>query len=404
MKKSTVALTIALGVLFYHPMLNGYYLPVQFYAPKMFLAEPRIQKDWLSSLDVTISEGATTHSLNNIGQRVPLLDIYGNHSINPMLHTIEPCSAHLPIINATASLCARFRFNQTLFCAIQNYINGFFVSLFLPIRYLSIIWPQFIDCTDISQTNTALAKELGGFFNHYGLHKNKTSSVGVGDMVALIGRTWSLFSNPYLDFIDISAQMGLLLATSKQRNEDRILSLPLGFDGHWGCLGAGDISFGAFEWVTLGMHVDLIAFIPHNGDMYIKTNMSESGIIFLSKRSVRRFRLPQISSGIYIKADHFARGFSFTMAYTFTYQGKTHLSLVGSHENHSSSSLLSHDTRFAHWYSSVMHCSLEYDFTSRTDIVGPRIGIFYDTPISGKNIFLTPALTGQVGIDITWNF
>lgn len=309
----------------------AHYLPVQFYYPKMMYAEPRIPKNWLTSFDTALSQGVAMQGLNNESERVSIINLYDLQG--------SPTSAQ-----------GKLKFSQITLCATQNFTNGFFMTAVAPIRRLA---------TSSLDDNA----------------KQTTKQIACGDCLGLIGHTSCFFNDPYSDFIDMSFQGGILIPTSPTRNLHNVLSLPIGFDGHWAFILVYDSAIGLYDWLTIGLHADLFIFTPHK----------KSNLITYSKR-------PQCSLSLFLKADHVSRGFSFAGSYSFTYQGATH------------SQVANNDKRLQRWFAHAIHGALEYDFTCRNDKVGTRIGLFYDRTIGGKNVFLTNLWSGTLGIDISWQF
>ena len=50
----------------------------------------------------------------------------------------------------------------------------------------------------------------------------------------------------------------------------------------------------------------------------------------------------------------------------------------------------------------TIHTSAEYDFTKDYMKYGPRVGIFYNVQVAGKNTFNADLASGTVGLDIVW--
>lgn len=307
------------------------FIPVQFYYPKFICSEPRLAKDFLSTIDAIFSTGSTHHLFDQHGKKV--------------------------------NVHAHFRFNQILVVGTQNFCNGWNASAFLPLRSISLRPKR-------------------------GARTQSGKKTGLSDPLLLAGYTCSMVENPHFDFIDLGLQAGISIPASGFDHKHPFF-LPLGFDGHWAGVFSGNIACGIFDWVTVGMYADMLAFVPHTKK--------------IAGTSVRFHRSVQYSIAGYFKADHFSRGFSFTGCYSFTYQGSTHARTHGDLDFHRTVDGC-HLSPLASWHEQVLHAGLEYDFTGYGDVVGPRVGIFYDRPVSGKNIFFTSLWNGTVGIDICWQF
>lgn len=368
-------------------------LETQFYQPKFLSVEPRFAKDWFSSFDFIISRGSASKAWNHHQHLVPLFDIFGIQKI--------PFCTEQGCIPLSFSFDAHFKITQLQMSLIQNFINGFFVTGWLPIKRAAV---TSIDIIPLNKSDTsshpAPIPILDQFLKKEGLSRQSVRPTGLGDLLITIGNTHSILEDPYFDFIDMSLQMGILLPTSKEKNESEIFSIPLGFDGHWAGVIAVDMALGAYEWITVGAHFDIFAFIPHKKCIRIKSDSLENGIIFGTAKKVKLNKAPQFSASVYGKADHVSRGLSITAGYSFTYQGNTKLKGI----NSTLPSFVNTDRRFESWFCHTIHALLEYDFTTAFDTVGPRISLFYDRPVSGKNVFLTTLWSGGAGIDISWNF
>ena len=57
---------------------------------------------------------------------------------------------------------------------------------------------------------------------------------------------------------------------------DRIFSLPLGYDGHYGFPISTDIGFGLYEWLTIGGHFDALLLAKNDQTVRVKTAADQS--------------------------------------------------------------------------------------------------------------------------------
>jgi len=368
--------------------LIAFYFPVQFYHPPLIITEPRMQTDRLTTFECTISRGSTTHAFNHAKKKVPLFDIFGTHNLEELV----------PDSNEIISIGGKFRFGQLLFSFTQNMYHGFFFTFLAPLRRLVINSLNYSRLTD----------HQGPFFAPFdhalkkaGLDRHEIHTTGLADFLALIGCTYSVLDDPYVDFFDHCLQIGLLMPTSLQQQENNIFSLPLGFDGHWAFASSLNSSVGLYEWITAGICVDCLIFAPHAKKMRIKTNSNQCGMLFAMKHRVSCIKYPQFSCAMYLKADHVTRGLSIIGSYSYTYQGKTKIMRDNATDN---DALANTDQRLDRWYVHAIHGAIEYDFTGYEDTIGPRVAIFYDKPLSGSHVFIPSLWSGTVGIDVCWQF
>jgi hypothetical protein len=242
---------------------------------------------------------------------------------------------------------------------------------------------------------------LDEYLAQTGQRRTRIRSFGPSDLLLYVGYAHSNFDHSYFDFIDFGAQVGTLVPTGQKTNENLVFSLPLGFDGHWAIPFLFNSAVGAYEWLTAGIALDGLIFIPTKRNMRIKTDPESSGIILPTTQRAKVHKKPQVSLSGYIKADHFSRGFSLMLGYSFTYQGATSLAFTA---EQSAVTIANTDKRLRSWQMQTLHAGIEYDFATPFDTIGPRVNVFYDKILSGKSVFLTSLWSGTAGIDINWQF
>jgi hypothetical protein len=406
-------------------------------ATNMFL-EPRLERDYLSTFTATLGGGSTHQGRSANNSIVPLFDIYGTQrfqDLNVNTPFTNPDNPYNQLLNdlatlpqradfATLSISGRFNIIEANLSFAQNLSKGLFLFFHLPVRRLQISDIAFIDLspddTIFPNKNTPVWQEV--FQNIYPLLANyqlnacPTTSTGVGDLSSWIGWTHNYQETTILDFIDVTCMTGFLAPTGKKRNENKLFSLPTGYNGHWGfplCLMA---SLGFYEWVTIGGYVNSLFFLNKERSMRIKTDCAQNGIIKLACSGVSDHRGPLINTGCYFKADHVGHGVSVTAAYSFASQQKSRLTpcnpllrplILSLSKDEGQAALLSDivnsDSTLAGWNMHTFNFSAEYDFAREDSAVGNRIGLFYNLQVAGKRVFDTNVVGGSYGIDISWD-
>jgi hypothetical protein len=323
-----------------------------FYRASNIFYEPRFDRDWLSTLEISAGSGSTQTAKNCKGNSVPLFDIDG-------LHTLAVDNQCIPI-----SIGGTFEIIEANFFYAQNFLKGFFVDMHIPLRTFrfSNLCFRNASCTELP-INTLRQAGLP-------IPNHATKSTGSGDFTLHAGYTHSYQENKKLDFIDTTVRAGILIPTSPRIDATNIFELPHGYNGHWGFPLAGDIAFGAFEWLTVAAHGAIMFFVE---------------------------RKPLFEVGALVKADHVVRGFSCTLGYAYTQQ----LSTNAKARNHS---LCCHSTVENGFIFHTLHIVLELDCILEEYAVGPRIALLYNHSLGGKNIFDTSTLGGRFGIDVAWDF
>lgn len=388
-------------------------------ATNMFL-EPRLEHDDFSTFNVTLGGGSTSRGRSNHNTLVPLFDIYGKHTFKTLPMPLDPQNPFdnlLIELNklpsrphfATVSIDGTFSIIEANLSLAHNLRHGLFLFFHLPVRKLKVSDVTFIDLSpdDIIFPNKntpqwqTIFQNIGPLLHHYHLNINPTTTVGVGDLSSWLGWTHNYQETRILDFIDFTFMTGFLAPTGKQKNENKLFSLPTGYNGHWGFPLCSAASIGFYEWVTIGGYLNTLFFINKNRIMRVKTDLEQSGIIKLARANVSEHRGPLIHTGCYFKADHVGHGVSVTAAYSFASQQKS--SLTAHNPALFDSTIINSDEMLKRWNMHTLNFLAEYDFAREGSTVGNRIGLFYNLQLAGSRVFDTNIFGGSYGIDISWN-
>lgn len=410
-------------IFFISPALQAYD-NAHFYRATNLFPEPRFERDWLSSLDVSIGGGSTECARACDSKTVPLLDVYGLHNMhevgvnvpgkdltNPIDLTLIQLSRE-PSRNcfATYSMNGDFSIAESYISFIQNIKKGFFAQFNMPIRRLKISNICFNDlsptddmCPNINNQTWQRFKCLfNDMLERYCLSCQPMNETGIGDICLYGGWTRNYQETTTLDYIDLTIKAGVLIPSGKTRDEDKLFSLPLGYNGHLGVPISADLSFGMYEWLTLGGHVDAIFFMSKNRDIRMKTALRQSGLIKLAKGEAKVGKGTVWTGGTYLKADHFIANFSLTFAYSFASSNADTLSPCNTVIF--DPTIVNSDQFYQGWKMHTLHLLVDYDFNREGRMFGPRIGIFYNAQISGERIFKTNMVGGIFGLDIVYDF
>jgi hypothetical protein len=338
---------IFLSIFFQFSPVYGSY---SFLKPLGWVQEPRLERPFLGSIDCVGEYIKATQSYNDTGKQVPLMEIYNIPD--------TPNISHEGIFRGTTVSCR----------LTQNFDKGFFVSgSFIYLWFSLQAASPFI-----------LAKTQ--------------RSVGIGDIIATLGWTYSYQETEELDFIDLTFQAGGLIPTA-QRSATQLFSLPLGNSGHPGFIINGVAGWGAFEWLTIGCGMTAlfsgakaqsIIIKEHNSDILLKNSAIAHPGTFLAIES-------------FVKADHFIRGLSFGVGYSYCKQSKTRYTKS---QALAQSIIISTDPSSRKSFQHALHLYTEYDFTKNGWTFGPRIGLTYNFVVGGKNCFKTAFIQGTWGLDI----
>lgn len=416
-----------------------------FYRAPNYFNEPRLEEKWLSTFEALFAGGATYQSRNSCGDKTCLLNIYGTENFR-LLGAGVPCKdptnpedlvlielEQIPVPEGSCFGRAQFngRFSELEFAFnyIQNFSRGFFFQAQIPVRRLEIspdcchskndtpelcspIGMPFTDFTPCACTPTCpndanivwqnFLNLFPQILNRYGLCAGPVKEWGAGDLSLLVGWTNNYQETDLLDFIDITVKTGVLAPTGKKRNENEIFSIPIGYNGHWGIPASLDVSFGTYEWLTMGAHVGAIFFLDRCYCVRMKTDCNQSGFVRLACAPATVKEGTVVECGAYLKADHFVRGLSAMIGYAYTAQHDTLLTPQDSCVF--DPCIVNSDDRWKNWQMHSLSFIAEYDFTKKNARFGPRLGLAYNLIVGGKRIFNTSTGSAGLSLDISWNF
>ena len=424
-KLKTYLINLLIGVfLSIIPAIQAYKNP-HFYRATHFFGPPRLDRDTLSSIELIIGNGSTHKSRNSLGEKVPLFDLYGKHNMQllgvgvPGTNNSDPLDLILtnlanvgPRENfATYSISGHFSVTEGTIIINQNIYCGVYLQAYLPISRLKTSHISFTDCSptdticpNINTQEWQLFKaNLDAILTKHTLNRTAINTTDVGDLGLSIGVTQSITSTTELDFIDIAAQVGVILPTSDKKDENKIFSIPMGYNGHIGIPCSLEVAIGAYEWMTIGGFFEGIAFTRKKHDMRIKTASGQSGMIKLAKVEATVDKGTTFSGGAYFIGDHLCRNLSFKVAYTYTQQtGDTVIPQCNL--NCVNTTIICEDEQFQGFKMHVIHFGVDYEQSDTKYHRGGTAGIFYDWNVAGSRIFQTSMFGGELGINLVWDF
>jgi len=406
-----------------------------FYRATNLFLEPRFERDLLTTFEITFGGGYTKKGRNAHGNTVPLLDTFGLHNMHdlgvnvpgkntnnqediiliqlartPGRGTQTDCGDCVPKPQfGFFSIGGEFSIFESNLFFIQNIACGFFTQVHLPIRRIKIDHICFKDIspTDMICPNSTtpiwqvFKEQFCEILKRYDLSAGPVHETGIGDLSILAGWTNSHQDTTVLDFIDTTFKFGILAPTGKQRDENQIFSIPLGYNGHFGFPFSATVALGLYEWLTLAAHIDAIVFLSKTKKIRLKTAFDQSGLIKLASGKAIIDRGVVWNAGLFAKADHICRGISFLLGYSFAQQNKDTLTTCNPCFD---ACIANSDETLQGFNMHTIHLWAEYDFTQSDACGGVRVALFYNNQIGGKRIFKTNVIGGDVGIDFTWGF
>lgn len=417
-----------------------------FYRAHFFNSEPRLDKNYLSSFDVIFGAGSTCKGINSQGGKTCLLDICGYYNMQYLgknvqkdltresdliMQQFEQVESNNNL--GLLSFSGEFKTTEADLSFYQNFKNGFFLNLHIPIRKLEITQIKYkdvscsnyetcnsdctsCDCTSCDCNNNcscstctdssnpywqAFLNSFNTILSDHDLNISPISQSGLGDISAVLGYTINYEDSKDFDFLDSTFKFGIITPTSKIKNENYVFSLPLGYNGHTGVFGSVDVAFGVYDWATLGLHLDAISFNKICKNLRIKTACEQSGLIKLQKDTAREKMGNIYNASAYFKADHVIRGLSIIAAYSYSAKQKDELDCFKN--NCSDCEIANTDCSLQKWDMHTINLIAEYDLANDIKKYNPRINAFYNIIVGGKRIFKTNIGGAGIGLDITWD-
>jgi hypothetical protein len=242
-----------------------------FYRARFFESEPRFDRNYLSSFDITAGGGSACKGLNAHSQTTCLLDICGCYNMQYLGKNVQKdltkasdlIIQQLEQVDSTGnsnfallSFSGEFNTFETDLSFYQNLKSGFFLNLHMPIRKLEISKIKYkevtnnqgcsaccnsncanncnnncasLNCNNASTCPTcadntnpywqAFLNSFNTILSDHGLSIASATETGLGDVSAVLGYTINYEDSDSIDFIDSTFKLGIITPTSKIKNE-----------------------------------------------------------------------------------------------------------------------------------------------------------------------------------------
>lgn len=388
--------------------------------PRSWQQEPRLEYTGLSTLLFSFGAGSTCSSFNPCKKETALFNLYGIQDlqflgagvslIDPTGNSLDAALATLaaaPAIPGFALVSTPGKFHS-LGILLEWYLNtegGAFFHTVIPIRSVRVEQTQFIDVSTATNVPPPLSAAWYTVFSHlptvlsrYGVYASNLEWNDIGDLCILGGWTHSFIQTTYCDFVDITLQAGLLIPTGRRARARLLFDVPSGYNGHLGIPIIGDASVGLYEWLTIGFHFDCVPLIAGQQPLRIATSPITNGMITLNPTVAKVHLNPIGSVGVYLKADHLIKGMSFLFGYSFDCFGASRISAT--HQNQYNLAIANTSPTLASRHMHTFQFLFEYDFASNVDPSAPRIFLFYNQSMGGKQIIRNEQSGLGFGFDI----
>lgn len=399
-----------------------------FYQANYFFGEPQFEKPYLTSLDFLVYGGSTSTARNRLGNKVCLLSLYGPEHIAALAENlpVKNGTAYdalkglnaLPHLNGFAQLdfSGSASVLNTVVLLTQHLDKGFFVQAHVPCVQLNVHKVSHHDasCTtnvpaEYQRAWSQVLQEISKILSDYQLNQAKAKGLQLGDVSLYVGWANNYQDTEKIDYIDTTGKLGVILPTSEKKDENILFDFPVGYNGFPGLSVSGDVSLGAYEWLTLGVHVRGIFFIKQHRHVRMKTSTDQNGFIKLLAGQAALAHGSIIEAGTFVKADHIVRGFSLLVAYAFTKKESGGIRSFGKDaqgnryaEQFPQNVIATDSSALSAWDMHTLNYIAEYDFNQEDTSVGTRLSLYVNQQVGGSNVFATNTAGAGIGFDITW--
>lgn len=388
-----------------------------------YRSEPRIDRNGMTSLDVSVMAGMTTTGRNGDNDSTDVLNIYGNQNLSRAFQGVpKPLGLTAAqslivddmnnnnLVNKGATFgkllyTGKFKYIGADITLTRNLCCGFFAQVSVPVNHLEVTDVAYTDQTTAGDKDgnwQAFLANYASLLAAYDLVQGNVKDTTAGDVVVSGGWTYNNETSDTLDFFDVTIKAGLSIPTARERDLTQAFSIPAGYNGHVGIPVSFDMALGMFEWATWGVHVGGQFFLKKDGVFRMKTNTTQNGFIKLAQGAAREDLGIVWDAGTFLKADHIVGGFSLMVGYNYAAQEDTTLAPVNI--STFASATVNDDETLKKWRMHTVSVMAEYDFAKEGKKWNPKVGIFYNHPVAGKRIFNTNTVGGNAGLNIVCAF
>ncbi len=303
-------------------------------------------------------------------------------------------------------VCGDLNFDAFAAAARWHFYNAWWFTAYFPVYMMkldNVNW--FNETLDVSSGDQSVRQNLtNDFFTNVfnlgdGLELGGWKRSGPGDMVAMIEWIQDYYqARPLLKKVRVNWRLGANLPTGVRQDEDKIFTIPFGFDGAFGVIfGFGlDVCLG--NYFKLGGDVQLTHRFGNTRCRRIKTAVEQTELLLLQKSQayidyglIQRFNL-------FIQGYNY-KGMSLKFGYQFWKRGDDTLSLYTP----------CFSTNIANTAESLQEVTMHqgiitgvYDFSyllKQNPACKPSIELYTRIPFNGKRAAMCTTLGAILAID-----
>jgi len=410
-----------------------------FYRASLFQGEAkRDVSNWTSHIDVRYAEGDADQSWNTQEVKTYLFDAYGPCDIRKLgihLETIDPITmpktkqyleenGSYPANITTKpvgdlSFTGTFRTEEIDLTWQQNIMYGLYLQVHLPFREIKLNNINYIhtDTTRIEWYDTIMTDHFDDILAENGLAPYQTPQHSTQLSDPLVSLGWHghcTFEKSMITALRGYVQAGILIPTGSRADENRIFSLPFGFNKHWGFHARGNAHATLWKKLVLGLNAGATVFLTQAYDLRLTTSTLQNGWISLEKGRVSVDQGTEWDVTVYAKAERLVGGFSAGGGYSYTQQEKSTVTLkddsvlataLSNGKIQNKNEVINTNDRLSQWYQHVAHVYAQYDFKAHTNsMLAPKFEVAYHYPFLGKHAWPADMWSGTASLALNWVF
>jgi hypothetical protein len=289
--------------------------------------------------------------------------------------------------------------------------GGLKIGAYLPIRYVKIDGVEYTDFSPTQHLSDAdeyfaerytkkfdLVKTYAKNFGNLDLGSS-WSAIGFGDLIIMLDWIKCFKQDKeFLKKVILWIHGGISVPTGKKKNEDIVLSMPLGNNGAWGLPFGLGLKLGLGSMLRVGVDADFLFLLDDTRLRRLKTNEHQTEMFLFNKGSATLEHGLLWKFNLFIEGFHLLDGLSLKINYQYTKHDEDKLSL---RDNNFSYDIVNTANSLKEWNSHNVIFMANYDFLESKDKfpVAPQIGLFYKLPVGGKGVINMHSFGGQVSIN-----
>jgi len=384
------------------------------------LIRPEFRFDKMFEVALYAEHSLNAKGFNECGDRTNVLNIWNknqdalamlqgfpsNSAIGELAIQLRSDGANDDGVRGHYNVCGDLHFDDAAAAFRYHFYDAWWFTAYLPVCSMKLNNVNWVNQTlDVSSGDQSVRENLtNNFFANVktlgdGLELGPWHRTGLGDMIVMIEWLedfWQM--RPMLKKVRVNWRLGTNLPTGVRKDEDKIFTIPFGFDGAFGVIfGFGmDVFLG--DYFKLGGDVQLHHLFGNTRCRRIKTDPTQTELLLLQKSNayldyglIQRFNL-------YVQA-HNLKGLSLKFGYQFWKRGDDVISLKTPCFSTAIANSAIHLEEVT-MHQGIVTAVYDWSYLLKPDAkYKPSFEFFARLPFNGKNVALSTTVGAIVALD-----